>query len=315
MAGTTDFIAKRKPSWDALAAILARASGGVRRLPPGDLRAVGPLYRRAAADLAHARLRGGDPDLIAYLNDLVGRAHGLLYAERGPGWTRLWRFVSLGFPRLVQRRRVYVLLAAALFFGGGVVGAVVVALKPDTLRVFAPAQAEDPAYYAKVEENFVPEAIKSAGYMTHNTQVAITAFAIGMLGGFPTLLVLFLNGLPIGALAVGQQNAGYAGAFWSFIFPHGFVELTAIFIAGGAGMMVGHALVAPGELSRADALAVAGRDAAKLLFGVALLLVIAGIIEGSLSPSSLPRPAKFGFGILTALGLWAYFGSGRTARA
>jgi uncharacterized membrane protein SpoIIM required for sporulation len=101
----------------------------------------------------------------------------------------------------------------------------------------------------------------AATLMQNNIRVAILAFAVGILGGFPTLLLLFYNGLPIGTLAVQQHNAGYALPFWSFIVPHGVPELTAIFIAGGAGMVIGHALVAPGELSRKDALIVAGRDA------------------------------------------------------
>lgn len=316
MAGMTDFIERRKPGWDQLADLLARAGNrGLRGLSRDDLRALGPLYRRAASDLAYARLRGADSGLIAYLNDLVGRAHGLLYAERGPGAGRLWRFLASGFPRLVRARRAYVLLAAALFSLGGLIGAATVAANPSALRVFAPEQAENPGYYADIEKHHIPEAVKSAGYMTHNTQVAIVAFAIGMLGGFPTLLVLFINGLPIGALAVSQYNSGHAGAFWSFVFPHGFTELTAIFIAGGAGMMVGHALVAPGELSRRDALAVAGRDAARMLVGVSGLLIIAGIIEGTLSPSPLPRPAKIAFGILTAVALSAYFRAGAPREA
>jgi uncharacterized membrane protein SpoIIM required for sporulation len=313
MAGLTDFVNRRKPGWDRLAAILARSGGGrgVRGLSREDLRALGPLYRRTAADLAYARLRGAEPALVAHLNDLVTRAHGLLYAERGPGGSRLRRFVASGFPALVRARRAYILLAAALFLAGGLIGAGIVAANPDNLRILAPAQAQDPRYYARVEEQQMPENIKSAMYMTHNTQVAIVAFAIGMLGGFPTLYVLFANGLPIGALAVSQARAGYAGAFWAFIFPHGFVELTAIFIAGGAGMLVGKALVAPGELSRRDALVVAGRDAARLLVGVAGLLVVAGIIEGSLSPSRLPREAKITFGFLTLVGLVAYFRGGQ----
>ena len=316
MAATTEFVQRRKPAWDQLGAILSRAgSQGVRHLSRDDLRALGPLYRRAASDLAYARLRGADPNLIAFLNDLVGRAHGVLYAERGPGAMRFWRFVTHGFPRLVYHRRVYVLLALALFLLGGVVGAGMVAAKPSTLRILAPAQAEDPGYYAKVEEGDTPENIRSAFYMTHNTRVAVTAFAIGMLGGFPTLLILFINGLPIGALAVGQYQAGYAMAFWSFVSPHGATELMAIFVAGGAGMMVGHALVAPGELSRRDAMAVAGRDAGRLLVGAALMLVVAGIIEGTLSPSVLPRPFKIGFGILMLIGVFAYFSTGRHPRA
>src|SRR5688572_9107125 len=110
MEGMTDFVARRRPAWDRLADILRQAGrGGLHALSRDDLRLLGPLYRRAATDLAYARLRRADPGLVAHLNDLVTRAHGLLYAERGPGFERLWRFLRTGLPRLLRARRAYVL--------------------------------------------------------------------------------------------------------------------------------------------------------------------------------------------------------------
>ena len=325
MAGITDFVARRKPAWDQLAAILARAGGtGVRRLGRDDLRALGPLYRRAASDLAYARLRGADPNLVAYLNDLVGRAHGLLYAERGPGMGRLWRFLAVGFPRVLRARRVYVLLAALLLLLGSVVGAGVVAANPRMLATVVPAQfVDNDAHYAQREKRrqggspasgtSASDAVKpvfSAYLMQNNIRVAFTAFALGMLGGFPTLLLLFYNGLPLGGLAMQQHQHGRDLLFWSLILPHGVIELTAIVIAGGAGMLIGHALVVPGELSRKDALALAGRDAVRLILGTLLLFVAAGLIESFISPSDLPELVKLGFAALTALALAAYFRAG-----
>jgi uncharacterized membrane protein SpoIIM required for sporulation len=312
----TEFIERRRPAWERLAALLDRAGArgsSLRRLSRDELRALGPLYRRAASDLSYARLRGADPALLMYLNDLVLRAHGLVYAERGPGGKRFWRFVTAGFPRLLRARQAYVWLAAAVFLLGGLLGAGLTVQNPDNGRLFLGERADDVNFYKEL-----PQRIKdgdrpadAAGLMANNIGVAVRAFGIGILGGVPTLILLFVNGLPIGALAVLQHNVGYDVILWSFLLPHGVPELSAIFIAGGAGMLIGHALVAPGELSRADAVKVAGRDAVRLLFGTVMLFVIAGFIESFISPTALPAPGKFAFAALMAVALAAYCRLGR----
>lgn len=318
-AAMSDFIKKRKPGWDTLTGLLIKAgnANGIRRLSRDELKQLGPLYRRAAADLAYVRLRGGDAALVLYLNDLVTRAHGVVYAERGPGAQRLWRFITTGFPRLLRRRAVYILLATALFFVGGVIGAGLTAANPERGRIFLGERADDTDFYKNLSKTQTADQMPemAAFLMQNNIGVAVKAFAFGILGGVPTLLLLFMNGLPIGALAVLQHRAGYDVILWSFLLPHGVPELSAIFIAGGAGMMIGHALVAPGELSRRDAIALAGRDAVRLLFGTVMLFVLAGFIESFLSPSALPAPFKFAFAALMASALTAYVRSGREPAA
>ena len=318
-AAMSDFITKRKPAWDDLTAILIKAgnASGIRRLSRTELKDLGPLYRRAAADLAYVRLRGGDANLVLYLNDLVTRAHGLLYAERGPGVMRLWGFITRGFPRLLRQRAVYILLAAALFFVGGVIGGAITAVNPERGRIFLGERADDTDFYKDLSKTQTPDQmpIMAATLMQNNIRVAVMAFAFGILGGVPTLYVLFANGLPIGALAVLQHRVGYDAILWSFILPHGVPELSAIFISGGAGMMIGHALVAPGELSRRDAITRAGHDAVRLLFGTVMLLIIAGFVEAFVSPSALPIPFKFAFAALMAAALTGYVRLGKKAEA
>lgn len=315
-----DFVTRRKPAWDELSRLLQRAGSvdGVRALGRNELKALGPLYRRAASDLAYARLRGADPTLILYLNDLVARAHGLLYADRGPGFGRLLRFLRAGFPRLLRRRRVTVLLAAAMVLFGATVAAVLVASNPNNLYIVVPAQfADNDDYYAEREKNpsyNAPDEAKpafAAGLMANNIGVAIKAFAAGALGGFPTLLLLFYNGMPLGGLAMQQHLHHRDLLFWSLILPHGIIEMTAIIIAGAAGMLIGRALVAPGELSRQDALTLAGRDAVRLLLGTVPMFIVAGFTESFITPSALPAWAKLSYAALTAAALWAYFRSGR----
>ena len=314
-AAMSEFIGRRREGWEQLSRLLSKAGGsgrGVRALTRQELAQIGPLYRRAASDLAYVRLRGADFALIQYLNDLVMRAHGLLYSDRGPGRGRLWQFIRVGFPRLLRARAGYIWLAAGIFLLGGIIGAILTAANPSYGHIFLGARADDTDFYKNLPQMLQDgdRPADAAGLMANNIGVAVRAFAVGILGGFPTLLLLFENGLPIGSLAVLQHNVGYDVILWSFLLPHGVPELSAIFIAGGAGMMIGHALVAPGELSRKDALVRAGRDAVRLLFGTVMLFIIAGFTESFVSPTALPAPLKFAYAALMALALGAYTRSG-----
>ena len=193
------------------------------------------------------------------------------------------------------------------------VGAGVTIANPNNGHIFLGERADDVDFYKNLSTSMTDEKrpVFSVMLMQNNIRVAILAFAVGILGAIPTLAILFQNGLPIGALAVLQHNAGYDVVLWSFLLPHGVPELSAIFIAGGAGMMIGHALVAPGELSRRDALVIAGRDAVRLLFGAAMLLIIAGFTESFISPTALPAWAKFTYATFAAIALGAYVRSGK----
>jgi len=152
--------------------------------------------------------------------------------------------------------------------------------------------------------------------MTNNIRVAILAFAGGVLVGIPTVLVLALNGLMLGSVVAVAQQGGVGVELWSFVSPHGWIELTIIFIAGGAGLGLGRAILLPGLFSRADALTAAALDSVRLLLGGAALLVIAGTIEGFVSPSLIPPAFKFGFGLVTAVALFSYlFLAGRETSA
>jgi uncharacterized membrane protein SpoIIM required for sporulation len=315
MAGITDFVEKRKAGWQELSAILGRAGnkGDVRRLNREDLKAIGPLYRRAVSDLAYVRLRGADPSLIQYLNDLLTRAHGVVYAERGPGLSRFLRFVSTGFPRLLYKHLGMIALAFSLFVVGGILSAVLCLQNREHIGTFVPSILDHPDFYHNMAHTMTDaERPKEAAIlMQNNIGVAIKAFGFGILAGFPTLFILFQNGLPIGALAVQQSDAGYGLDFWSFIAPHGVPELSAIFISGAAGMLIGFALIAPGERTRRDAIRLAGRDAIRLLFGTCLLLILAGFTEAFISPSALHPTLKFAYATLLAVGLFAYIRRGR----
>ncbi len=317
MPSLSEFIERRRPSWDELNRLVLRTGTrtGVKSLTRDELRRLGPLYRQAAADLAYVRLRGADPALKEHLNALVLRAHGLLYAERGPGASRLWRFLSHGFPALLWRRAPYVWLAFGLFLLGMVIGAGMQVRDP----AFIVSLGDDPEarrdmYKDMPTESDADRPEMAAFLMTHNTRVAFTAFSLGILGAAPAALPIVMTGLQVGALAVEQHKAGNSLWFWSFISPHAVPELTAIFIAAGAGMLVGRNLIAPGERTRRDALKVAGGEAIRMTLGTITLFVLAGLTEAFVSPSPLPPPFKFAYLGLMALLLTLYLRLGKPAR-
>ena len=142
--------------------------------------------------------------------------------------------------------------------------------------------------------------------MTNNIRVAVLAFGGGVLFGLATVLVLVENGLLLGATTGLAIRHGIGGALIGFVSPHGGIEMTVIFISGGCGLRLGHALLSPGLISRRAALTAAASKAVPLLFGCVPLLVIAGTLEGFVSPSGIPQLAKFGIGLLALALLYSY---------
>ncbi|RYG59122.1 stage II sporulation protein M [bacterium] len=146
----------------------------------------------------------------------------------------------------------------------------------------------------------------STEIMTNNVRVTIMAVGLGVTAGIGTGYVLIMNGLMLGGLAGVATNYSVDYLFWSVILPHGILELTAICIAGGAGLVIARAIYAPGDLPRRDALRIAGGEAGQLLAGVAAMLVLAGFIEGFITPTTLPPGVKIGFALLTGVFMSAY---------
>lgn len=314
MPSLTEFIQRRRPAWDELNRLIQQtgARTGIKKLPSEDLRKLGPLYRQTAADLAYIRLRGGDAPLCEHLNALVLRAHGLIYAQRGPGALRLWHFLSHGFPTLLWRRAPYIWLAFGLFMLGLLIGAAMQVRDP----MFLTALGDDPEarrdmYRDMPKEGDADKPAMAAQLMTHNTTVAFRAFSLGILGAAPAALPLVMTGLQVGALTVEQEKAGNSLWFWSFLAPHAVPELTAIFIAAGAGMLIGRSLIAPGERTRRDALKLAGGEAIRMVLGTIAMFIFAGLTESFISPSPLPPWAKFAFLGLMAVLLTLYLRLGK----
>ncbi|HEY8559619.1 MAG TPA: stage II sporulation protein M [Pyrinomonadaceae bacterium] len=305
------FINERKNHWQRLEDLLSMLdASSLRRLSRAEVREFGELYRRAATDLAIARAETRDPKLINYLNSLVIRAHGKIYRADTNGAAVMWQFFTKDLPQTFRKNVSYVGLAFGVFMFFSVASFLLCYYNQNFGEYLG---LEDARYAAQNDIRWweslnAANQIGSSRILTNNIIVSFRAFAFGVLLGVGTFYVLAMNGLQIGGILgiCYKTNADFANSLVFFMVGHGVVELSCIFIAAGAGMMIGYALVNPGDLTRAQALKKKGMEAAKIVIGCAFFLVIAGIIEGFLSPSSLPVAVKIGTGVLTGTAMFLY---------
>ena len=308
---TDRFIDQRKNAWqrlEDLLALLDRAS--LRRLQREEVRELGRIYRRTASDLAIARAESRDPRLINYLNNLVIRAHGRIYRADAQGGEQIRGLFARELPRTFRRTWRYTAVSFAVFTIFGTVGFVGSHYDPE----FSELVGVSPAFrevYIETKTHWWEQLndanqVGASSIMTNNIQVTIYTFALGALFAVGTLFYLAYNGASIGAVLALTYRAGFGQDLVSFMVGHGVIELSCIFIAGGAGLLIGSALIMPGDLSRADALKTRGKDAVRLMLGVAVLLVVAGIIEGFISPAPIDPRIKFGIGGITGVALYSY---------
>ena len=308
----------RRARWDRLAALADRAAGkGVRSLSPDEIDELALAYRAATSDLAVARTRGEDPVILAHLNRLTARAHSVVYvATARTGWRRFADFVVRGFPREVRRSWAPIAFCTAVTVLSAFVAYGSVAADPANAHALLPMMQLPPVTKALHDSNFGFDRAYSPAMasmiITNNVRVAAIAFAGGMTAGLLTGWIILTNGLMVGALGALYAHAGFGADFWATIAPHGVIELTAIQISGGAGLVLAGGYLRPGRARRVDALTIAARRAGTLVLGVALLLCVAGTIEGFISPQRLSIPVRGAIGALTAIALGAYlFGAGR----
>lgn len=302
----TEFIAKKQKRWDELEALLnhSRSASSVQ------LNRLGYLYRRVTSDLAVARRDFPQDQCVPYLNALASRAHSAVYQTTPFKRGTLRQFLHTGFPT-VFRENLHFIVAAFLMFTLSFGAAYWIALRtPELAEQIIPAryvshikELEDDPWNDTSGEN---RNLFASFVMTHNIRVAFFAFAGGIIFMVGSVYILVINGIVIGAVAGLCHVNGVALALWSFVSPHGYIELTTIFIAGGAGLKLGYALIAPSLFTRKRTLTDAARTAIKLLGGCVALLVVAGTIEGFVSPSNLLPAVKIGFGALTGILLFTY---------
>jgi len=310
------FVEERGPSWARLEQLLLRIEGeGIASLELTNAREFGRLYRAVSNDLLRARAELVNAAVVDYINDIVARAYAVMHAPaRESPWRKLLAFFVVEFPRLFRRERRMVALAALVLFAGAGVGAGFVAVDRYALGALIPDdhQAFTPAERVGREEHSASgvsgdSAIAFSGWLfTHNVEVSFLVFALGVTFGLGTVALLFYNGVPLGALAAQYHQDGQAMFFWAWILPHGVAELTEVCIAGAAGLIVARGLWLPGRRGRASAFAEEAKTAASLVLGGTPLLVLAGVIEGTISQMHaplVPYSAKLLFAGLVAIGV------------
>jgi len=306
------FYESRQGDWKALSTLLDRSQNGVQRLTPEELDSLGRLYRAATSDLALAQRDFPQHQVTRYLNQLVARAHALVYRGEPVAYNRLLRFATTGFPRAFREALPFIIVAALLFFVPALASAVSTAIHPPSARWLLPAETHHLIPMIERQELWTDIPVAQRPYassfiMQNNIRVTFLAFGGGILFGTLTLWAMAYNGLLLGGITglTIHHNVGFE--LWTFIIGHGVVELSVIVIAGGAGLMLGWALIHPGMIRRRDALTIAARKAIRLLIGCVPLLMIAGSIEGFISPNeNIPWPVKWGIGVGSGVLLYSY---------
>jgi len=299
------WIEKRKPYWNRLENILdLSGKRGIAALPYRELQELALLYRQVAADLAKVREDPVSRRLSAYLNQLLARAHNLIYMGRRSSPRGIFPFYGRIFPGIFRGTIDYTALAVALFAAGALIGLLASLADPAFERFFlGPAMVETIERHKMWTHSIVAiKPLAASGIMTNNLAVSFAAFAFGITGGLGTIYLLMTNGLLMGVISAACWQAGMSFQLSEFVAPHGVLELPAVFIAGGAGLLLARGLLFPGNLPRRYSLVLYGGQAARLILGIVPILVIAGLIEGFISPSELPAIAKFALaGTMAAL--------------
>ena len=317
------WIARRETSWRQLEKLLKQSEKrGLKSLESQQVRQMASLYRSVSADLARAQSHQVSPTVIRDLRELTSRGYSQIYqGSRRQEWKEVSDFYRYGLPEVVQQCWGYIAVATLLFFFGVVVGWWY-AWRDESFMTLVLGSG----FVEEVKETqelwtasiMGLEPVASSGLMINNISVALRAMVGGITMYMPdvpmitppgvfTVYVLGFNGVMIGCVAVLVAQANLAYDLWAFVFPHGALELPAIFFAGGTGLLLARGILFPGQYRRVDALKVYGLQAAKLLYGIVPMLVIAGVIEGFFSPQTwIPNEIKYVVGTIVFVLLVQY---------
>ena len=312
------FIATNQETWTRLEELSSRAGRGIRQISAAELDELVMLYQRTSGHLSSARTQFNDAALNARLSRLLGAARGVVYRRSDNPVRAVGRFFSETFPAAVWHSRRFVAVAAFLLLAPALAMGIWLANDSAALR-----NSIDPIDARALAANEFADYYSSdaagafqAKITTNNIQVSVLAFGSGVLLGIPTILLLASNGANIGVSAAVMQHYGKGTEFWGLITPHGLLEITAITIAGAAGLRLGWAIVSPGDRTRSAALADEGMRCVPVVAGIALCFVTAGFIEAWITPSGLPTAARVGIGVVVEAAFILYIaGMGRAAES
>jgi len=321
MVRREQFVAERMPQWRELEQrVLSERQ--LWSLSASNISRTAALYRAACADLMRARRLGCTPDTVAFLDGLVARAHHALYSAAGKSSRSLLELLLVDFPRSVRKNGWLVLAANGLFWVPFAVGLIGALSSEEFAHNVLPAHQLQQLSEAYAEGFDHPssgsgEAAMAGFYVYNNVGIALRCFATGVLFGLGSIFFMIYNGLFIGAIFGFIVRAGHAQNLFTFVCGHGPFELTAIVLAGAAGLRLGKSLIDTGGLTRLGSLRRSARELVAMVLGIAAMLLIAAAIEGFWSPSAVPREVKYGFsavGLVSVLG-FLLFGGRRTRGA
>ncbi|MBM7542086.1 stage II sporulation protein M [Amphibacillus cookii] len=306
------FIQQNRQNWQQLEEYI-QLFGKNRTKPSHDMiETFDQLYQMATQNLSYSQTFFPDSDVTIHLNQLVSRAHNILYKTEHTSWAQLRTFFSEKFVGLLLEQWRPIIIALLLFALGGLASFVTVAQNPLQLEAILPGMISNVLSPEQLESNVQANqgsgvaALMSAAIMTNNIQVAILAFAGGITFGILTVYILVYNGIMVGALAGLFWHSSSSYVFWAYIVPHGIIELIAIFIAGGAGLLMGYKLFVPGNYKRSTQLKYHALRSIQLLLGTIPLFVLAGAIEGFITPAGLTLELKYVVAIITLIGFIVY---------
>ncbi|MBT8494145.1 MAG: stage II sporulation protein M [Deltaproteobacteria bacterium] len=316
-----EFRKERESSWKELEYLVEKVEKrGVKSLTADELSRLPVLYRATLSSLSVARNISLDQNVVKYLESLAGRAYFTVYGSKRHLFDAVSGFFLYQFPTAVRKAKWALLLSFAFLMLGTVTAFMMVSADPDSYYSFvgdAYAQGRNPAsstaelkdvLYSGQEHEAEELGAFASFLFTHNAKIGMVAFALGFAIGIPTMFLLFVNGLILGAFAALYDSRGLSLDLWGWLLPHGVTELGAVILCGGAGLVLAQCLVFPGRHTRLENLAMRGRLAGQIVLGAVVFFLIAGVIEGVFRQRVQSVPIRYTFAI-GSLVLWAlYFG-------
>lgn len=303
------FLKKRQSSWKRFESLLLRTERDRGEKLNGDeIAEFSALYRSLCFDLSLIQSRDWGASMSRYLNNLATRGHNHLYRSRPGSLEAVVRFLTDEFPRLLRANGRYFATALALFAIPWIVVAIITARDPSLAGRILPGTSQEQmeSMYSKSiaeqRDEVRSDSTMAGFYVRNNVGISFKCFALGAFAGLGTMVVLVYNSIYLGTVTGYLIGRGHGKNFLEFVIGHGSFELTAIAVSGTAGLILGHAIVHPGDYSRWDALKTRGLDAVKIAIGAGAMLVVAAGIEGFWSPSKAPFAVKIVVGVL----LWAF---------
>lgn len=314
-----EFRQEREKTWRELAALVARAeAGGIKSLSSRELFRLPSLYRATVSSLSVARSISLDRNVVLYLESLAARAYFFVYGGHGSLSGGVAAFFKSQFPQAVRAARWHILAAGFFLFLGGAVGFLTTLNNMDWFYTFVPVDyaggrsptsttAELAAALKETGDGAAEALVTFASSLfTHNAAIGLLAFALGFALGVPVILLMFYNGLLLGAFSAIYEDRGLSVEWWGWLSIHGTTELLAIILCGGAGLVLGSSVAFPGRYGRLDNLARNGRLASQIAIGAVAMFFVAGLLEGIGRQTIIDTSLRYSIAIGALIG-WAYY--------